>query len=123
MAELDLYCDRVAGAVGRLSVKVFGMEEEPGLARQAARPRAAAHQHLRDVDEDAGIGRLYLPREPLEAAGITSSDPDAVIADPRVDIACKASPKSPATITAGRRCAGQTPGRPSWPAPRLMSAV
>ncbi len=29
---LDLYCDRVASAVGRLSVKVFGMEDEPGFA-------------------------------------------------------------------------------------------
>jgi len=31
MAELDLYCDRVASAVGRLSVRVFGMPREPGL--------------------------------------------------------------------------------------------
>ena len=31
-ATLDLYCDRVASAVGRLSVRVFGMEREPGLA-------------------------------------------------------------------------------------------
>ena len=29
-ATFDLYCDRVASAVGRLSVRVFGMEKEPG---------------------------------------------------------------------------------------------
>jgi phytoene synthase len=124
MAELDLYCDRVAGAVGRLSVKVFGMEEEPGLA--LAKPLGRALQLtniLRDVDEDAGIGRLYLPREPLEAAGITSSDPDAVIADPRVDIACKAVAKvardyyRQADAVLAKRPAGKLA------APRLMSAV
>src|SRR4051812_21087298 len=31
-ARLDLYCDRVASAVGRLAIKVFGMAEEPGFA-------------------------------------------------------------------------------------------
>jgi len=124
MAELELYCDRVAGAVGRLSVKVFGMEEEPGLA--LARPLGRALQLtniLRDVDEDAGIGRLYLPREPLEAAGITSTDPDTVIADPRVDIACKAVAKvardyyRQADAVLAKRPAGKLA------APRLMSAV
>ena len=46
-ATLDLYCDRVACAVGRLSVRVFGMERDAGsCARASSRPRAAAHQHL-----------------------------------------------------------------------------
>src|SRR5215468_8818067 len=31
LAKLDLYCDRVASAVGRLSVKVFGMEDDAGF--------------------------------------------------------------------------------------------
>ena len=45
-ATLDLYCDRVASAVGRLSVRVFGMEREAGPgARASSRPRAAAHQY------------------------------------------------------------------------------
>ena len=45
-ATLDLYCDRVASAVGRLSVRVFGMErEDRHAARASSRPRAAAHQH------------------------------------------------------------------------------
>ena len=38
---------------------------------------------LRDIDEDAAIGRLYLPREGLLHAGITSDDPHKVISDPR----------------------------------------
>jgi phytoene synthase len=91
MAKLDLYCDRVASAVGRLSVKVFGMEQAPGLKLAHHLGRALQLTNiLRDLDEDAGLGRLYLPRELLAAAGITSDDPAAVIADPRVDEACQA---------------------------------
>ncbi len=37
---------------------------------------------LRDIDEDAGIGRLYLPLEALLHAGITSNDPLKVTAEP-----------------------------------------
>ena len=45
-ATLDLYCDRVASAVGRLSVRVFGMERAGRhRARASSRPRAAAHQY------------------------------------------------------------------------------
>jgi len=68
---LDLYCDRVASAVGRLSIKVFGMDEGPGfdLAHHLGRALQLTNI-LRDLDEDAAIGRLYLAREHLEAAGI-----------------------------------------------------
>ena len=68
LATLDLYCDRVASAVGRLSIKVFGMEEGPGfeLAHHLGRALQLTNI-LRDIDEDAAIGRLYLPREYLEA--------------------------------------------------------
>src|SRR6202035_5545629 len=37
---------------------------------------------LRDVDEDAEIGRLYLPREKLVVAGITAADPKTALAAP-----------------------------------------
>jgi phytoene synthase len=43
---------------------------------------------LRDLDEDAAIGRLYLPREALQAAGITTTDPAAALASPRLDQVC-----------------------------------
>ncbi|MBV8919887.1 squalene/phytoene synthase family protein, partial [Bradyrhizobium sp.] len=66
MATLDLYCDRVASAVGRLSVRVFGMPEEDGLLLAHHLGRALQLTNiLRDIDEDAGLGRLYLPREAL----------------------------------------------------------
>jgi phytoene synthase len=89
-ATLDLYCDRVASAVGRLSVKVFGMEAAPG--RELAHHLGRALQFtniLRDLDEDAAIGRLYLPADALVAAGIQARDPMAVVDDPAIDAACR----------------------------------
>jgi len=88
-ATLDLYCDRVASAVGRLSVKVFGISSPDGedLAHHLGRALQLTNI-LRDIDEDAAIGRLYLPREALLAAGITSTDPLVVAADPAVTKAC-----------------------------------
>jgi presqualene diphosphate synthase len=87
--KLDLYCDRVASAVGRLSVRVFGMEEKAGIDLAHHLGRALQLTNiLRDIDEDAGIGRLYLPREALQAAGVMTTDPDAAAADPKLPKAC-----------------------------------
>jgi phytoene synthase len=86
---LDLYCDRVASAVGRLSVRIFGLPEDDGIALAHHLGRALQLTNiLRDVDEDAGIGRLYLPREGLAAAGITSTDPLTVMASPALPQVC-----------------------------------
>ena len=80
LATLDLYCDRVASAVGRLSVRVFGLPEEDGILLAHHLGRALQLTNiLRDIDEDAGLGRLYLPREGLLLAGITSDNPQKVI--------------------------------------------
>jgi squalene synthase HpnD len=91
LLTLDLYCERVASAVGRLSIKVFGMDEVPGfdLAHHLGRALQLTNI-LRDIDEDADIGRLYLPREYLFAAGFKSLDPKMVVSDPRVDSVCRA---------------------------------
>jgi len=89
LATLDLYCDRVASAVGRLSVRVFGLPEEDGVLLAHHLGRALQLTNiLRDIDEDASIGRLYLPREGLLHAGITSSDPARVTSDPALPKAC-----------------------------------
>ncbi len=80
---LDLYCDRVASAVGRLSVRVFGEGSQLGMRIAHHQGRALQLANiLRDVTEDAGMGRLYLPRELLEAHGIDWSDPRAVMGQP-----------------------------------------
>src|SRR3546814_1663575 len=90
LATLDLYCDRVASAIGRLSVRIFGMEDGPGrdLAHHLGRALQLTNI-LRDLDEDAAIGRLYLPRELLVSAGIGLDEPATVIAHPGVDAACR----------------------------------
>ena len=89
LATLDLYCDRVASAVGRLSVRVFGLGEADGILLAYHLGRALQLTNiLRDLDEDAAIGRLYLPREALVEAGIMSTDPVKVISDPAVAKAC-----------------------------------
>ncbi len=91
MATLDLYCDRVACAVGRLSVRVFGMERAAGLALAHHLGRALQLTNiLRDLDEDATLGRLYLPREELQSAGITTTDPAEVLAHPAIAKPCAA---------------------------------
>ena len=91
MAMLDLYCDRVASAVGRLSVRIFGMDDEPGkeLAHHLGRALQLTNI-LRDIDEDAAIGRVYLPLEALTEAGIAITAPMEVIADPGIDHAARA---------------------------------
>jgi presqualene diphosphate synthase len=88
-ATLDLYCDRVASAVGRLSVRVFGVpaSDGPPLAHHLGRALQLTNI-LRDLDEDAAIGRLYLPREALRAAGIEDTAPQAVLAHPALAAAC-----------------------------------
>src|ERR1700682_1993047 len=89
LATLDLYCDRVASAVGRLSVRVFGLAEDDGILLAHHLGRALQLTNiLRDIDEDATIGRLYLPREGLLHAGITNFDPLRVIADPALPKVC-----------------------------------
>jgi presqualene diphosphate synthase len=88
-ATLDLYCDRVASAVGRLSVRVFGMPGQDGLTLAYHLGRALQLTNiLRDLDEDAAKGRLYLPREALHAAGISSTNGRQVLAHPALAGPC-----------------------------------
>ncbi len=64
LQELDLYCARVAGAVGRLSVRAFGDGSARALDVAEALGRALQLTNiLRDLVEDAQRNRLYLPRE------------------------------------------------------------
>jgi presqualene diphosphate synthase len=88
LATLDLYCDRVAASVGRLSVCAFG-DASPAADRVAhALGRALQLTNiLRDLREDADRGRLYLPREYLDDAGVPPN-PDAALASPRLGEVC-----------------------------------
>ncbi|MGA7673777.1 MAG: presqualene diphosphate synthase HpnD [Rhizomicrobium sp.] len=124
LAALDLYCDRVASAVGRLSIKVFGMEEGPGfqLAHHLGRALQLTNI-LRDLDEDASIHRLYLPREFLFEAGVSIGEPLEALANPALDKACRGVAKLAHGHyeEAGRVLAAKPKG--NLRAPRLMGAV
>jgi len=81
-ARLSDYTRRVAGAVGALSIRIFGAWKGE-VSDRFALALADAFQLtniLRDIEEDARIGRLYLPRELLEANGVSADDPGAAAA-------------------------------------------
>src|SRR5580704_5086973 len=87
-ATLDRYCDCVASAVGRLCVNVFGLARADGVDLAHHLGRALQLTNImRDIDEDAALGRLYLPREALRAAGIEATKPDAVLSHPALPAA------------------------------------
>jgi 15-cis-phytoene synthase len=71
--DLEHYCRCVAGSIGRLSLGVFG-SRDPAAAPQLADALGIALQLtniLRDIREDLGSGRVYLPAEDLEQFGAT----------------------------------------------------
>jgi 15-cis-phytoene synthase len=75
--DLRYYCRCVAGSIGRLSLGVFGSSD-----RQTAEPLADAlgvalqiTNILRDIREDLGNGRVYLPAEDLDRFGCTLTPP------------------------------------------------
>ncbi|MFN9871687.1 MAG: phytoene synthase [Cyanobacteriota bacterium] len=84
-AELELYCYRVAGTVGLMTQAVMGLDPAYTTAPWSERPdptEAAvalgiANQLtniLRDVGEDRGRGRIYLPQEDLARFGYSESE-------------------------------------------------
>ncbi len=89
--ELVLYCRRVAGAIGRVCLAIFGLRDAAGTDRAAAEKLAdelgVAMQLtniLRDVREDAENGRVYLPAEDLRRFGVlersNAPDPQRLLA-------------------------------------------
>ena len=88
LATLLLYCDRVAVAVGRLSVRAFG-DASPAADRVALHLGRALQltNILRDLAEDADRGRLYLPREFLSDADVPL-DARAALVHPALSAVC-----------------------------------
>ena len=90
LATLDLYCARVASAVGHLSVHVFGDQSDAAHAVADALGRALQLTNiLRDLAEDAARKRLYLPRELLDRHGIGGSQPAAILRHPALPAVCR----------------------------------
>jgi phytoene synthase len=123
-ATLDLYCDRVASAVGRLSVRVFGVGRDDGKLLSHHLGRALQLTNiLRDLDEDAGIGRLYLPREALQQAGIDTTDPTTALRSPNLSQACAPIVERARThFVEADKIMARCPRR-TVKAPRIMGAV
>jgi phytoene synthase len=73
--ELYKYCYRVASAVGLVVLPVFGYKDEAALAPAEACGIAFQLTNiLRDVKEDAQMGRIYLPLEDLRRFGVSEND-------------------------------------------------
>lgn len=88
-AELALYCDRVACAVGRLCNPVFGISRETGNPLAAALGQAMQITNiLRDIVEDAGRDRVYLPADALRAAGADGDGIEDILTAPGLGALC-----------------------------------
>ena len=73
--ELRLYCYRVASAVGLVCVEIFGYRNP--RTREYAENLGIAFQLtniIRDLSEDAGRGRIYLPAEDLARFGVIEDE-------------------------------------------------
>lgn len=90
MEILDLYCDRVASAVGRVSVRIFGDSSADAMKVAHHLGRALQLTNiLRDLYEDAERGRLYLPSELLDKHNISSRIPKEILNDPGIKPVCR----------------------------------
>jgi phytoene synthase len=80
---LRVYCDRVAGAVGLVSLHVFGFDDPaaPGHAEELGVGLQIVNI-MRDVAEDAGRDRIYLPADAMAAHGVTEEQIKAGAATP-----------------------------------------
>jgi phytoene synthase len=75
--DLYGYCYRVASAVGLCCIHIWGFRSDGGRAEALAEACGIALQLtniLRDVREDSGRGRVYLPDEDLERFGVRAED-------------------------------------------------
>jgi len=90
VAELERWCERQSGTLALLCLELL---DAPGAAAEAyARAMGVALQLaniLRDVDDDARLGRVYLPQDLLAAAGATADDGLARRASAAVAAACQ----------------------------------
>ncbi len=127
LQTLTLYCRRVAGAAGLLSVRVFGEESDARTDAFAIALGEALQltNILRDLQEDARIGRLYLPRELLEAAGIAVDEgpglPEAVLGHRSLPDVCEGVAElAECRFAAARTALASLDAKALWPAVAMM---
>lgn len=121
-ATLARYIRRVSGAVGLVSMRVFGAWRSE-RSRKFALSLADALQLvniLRDVEEDAAIGRIYLPAEVLEANGVPP-DPAAIAKHPALpDARAALGARARASFRDTRAAIDGHDRRSLWPALAMM---
>lgn len=86
--ELHLYCRRVAGSVGAMSVRIFGAPEAEAFGLRLGHTFQLTNI-LRDIDEDAERERVYIPRDLLAAAGIPEGPAREIVAHPAFAPICE----------------------------------
>lgn len=88
-AALDLYCRRVAGSVGAMAVRIFGVPEAVRFGLALGRTLQLVNI-LRDLDEDAARERVYLPLDLLAAHGVADGAAARMLAAPGFAAAARA---------------------------------
>ncbi|MBF0355387.1 MAG: presqualene diphosphate synthase HpnD [Alphaproteobacteria bacterium] len=121
--QFDLYLDRVACAVGRLSNRIMGAPERIADALANSLGRALQTTNiLRDLAEDATLGRLYLPLPLLLKYRIQDTDPARVLAHPNLHAACLAlAAEAQDLFLQSAGLLGQTDSRPLRPSLAMMT--
>lgn len=86
-ASLERYTRQVAGSVGAMAVRIFGAPGAEGFGLALGRTFQLVNI-LRDVDEDAGLDRVYVPASMLAAQGVQESDAARIVAHPNFAACC-----------------------------------
>lgn len=119
-----LYCRRVAVSVGLIALPLMGAES--GAARRFALALGHALQCVnivRDVAEDAELGRCYLPRESLEECGVPIGSAAEIVANRNVaDVRAKLAARARAHFAAAHDALTAEDARALLPARLMMAA-
>lgn len=89
MRQFTGYCRKVGGMTSSLSLRILGCKDEE-LIKELSSSLGSALQItgiLRNIKEDAKNNRMYIPQEMLQKAGITATEPTAVLVDKNLHIA------------------------------------
>ena len=86
----NLYCYRVAGAVGLISLKIFGNYNKKTKSFGLYLAKALQITNiLRDIKQDKNMGRMYIPKEILHKVGIKSKKVIFILKNKNFPEACK----------------------------------
>ena len=117
------YTRRVAGTVGMMSIRIFGVSDCEPRDRFALNLADALQltNILRDVEEDADIDRLYLPAELLEKHGIETTTPHDVASHDKLrDVCRELGTIARARFIEARRALDELDGEPTRSALMMM---